>query len=189
MKLVFTVILISLFFSSILPQNRTAVSKTMPKFRGVEWGASIDKVKSTEREKYLQDYSGYGLKAVCYMGSIAGLDARIDYNFKDGKLFAGTYTLSPGSSFLSDFKELRSFLIQKYGKPDMKFGPGIDSSTVWIKENNYGRYRGPELYWKFKNGFVGLHSSRFKNDNTISILFVEGKTVEEFYNESLVPSE
>ena len=189
MKLAFTIILISLFFSSNFSQDKPNKDKPLKGFRGIEWGTPKNKVKSIVQDYYLQSYSGFGIEALCYKGKIAGLETRIDYNFKNNKLVDGLYSIKSNSSFHQDFILLRDFLIKEYGKPDIKVGPDIDSASVWIKENNYGRYRGPELFWSFKNGFVGLHASRFKDDITINVLFVEGKTVEEFYKESLVPLE
>ena len=189
MKLAFTLILISLFFSSGSPQNKSDKNKLLKGFRGVEWGASKHKVKSVVKDYYLQSFSGFGIEALSYKGRIAGIEARIDYNFKDNKLVDGLYSINPNSSFHKDFKVLRNFLIEQYGEPDTKAGPDIDSSSVWIKENNYGRFRGPELYWSFKNGFIGLHASKFKDDITITVIYVEGKTVEEFYKESLIQLE
>ncbi len=187
MKLVIKIILISLFFSSNFSQNKSNKERLLKSFRGIEWGISKTQVRSIVKEYYLQSYSGFGIEALCYKGSIAGIDSRIDFNFKDDKLVDGLYSINPNSSFKTVFKKLEEYLINEYGKPDFKVGPDIDSSSVWIKENDYGRYRGPELYWSFKNGFVGLHASRFKDDITINVLYVEGKTVEEFNNENLAP--
>jgi len=189
MKLVITLILISLFSLSNFSQNKLSKERLLKDFRGIEWGTPKNKVKSIVKDYYLQEYSGFGIEALCYKGKIAGLEARIDYNFKNNKLVDGLYSINPNSSFHKDFITLRDFLIKEYGKPEIKIGPDIDSSAVWKKENNYGRFRGPELYWSFKNGFIGLHASKFKDDITINVLYVEGKTVEEFYKESMVPLE
>jgi len=187
MKLVFTLILISLFLSSDFSQNKFNKNRLLSGFRGIEWGTAKNKVKSIVNDYYLQEYYGFGVEALCYKGKIAGLDARIDYNFKNNKLVDGVYSLNPNSSFRNDFITLKNYLIEEYGEPDIQVGPSIDSSSVWIKANNYGRFRGPELYWSFKNGFIGLHATKFKDEKTISVLYVFGKTVEEFYKESLVP--
>jgi hypothetical protein len=187
MKLAFTLILISLFFSSNFAQNKSNKERVLKGFRGIEWGASKSKVKSNVKDYYLQEFYGFGVEALCYKGTIAGIDARIDYNFENNKLVDGLYSIKPESLFRENFRSLKNYLINEYGKPDFKVGTGTDSSSVWIKENNYGKFRGPEFYWSFKNGFVGLHASKFKDDITITVLYVQGKTIKEFNKENLVP--
>ncbi len=187
MKLAFTIILISLFFSSNSAQNKSNKDSVLKDFRGIEWGASKIQVKSMVSDYYLQEFSGFGVEALCYKGTIAGFSARIDYNFNNDKLVDGLYSIESGPSFREDFISLKNYLINEYGKPDFKVATDTDSSSVWIKENNYGKYRGPEFYWSFNNGFVGLHAAKFKNDITITVLYVQGKTVEEFNRKYLVP--
>jgi len=77
MKLVITLILISLFSLSNFSQNKLSKERLLKDFRGIEWGTPKNKVKSIVKDYYLQEYSGFGIEALCYKGKIAGLEARI----------------------------------------------------------------------------------------------------------------
>ncbi len=156
------------------------ISEELSGFRGTAWGSSMDKVKSVETAVYMQSFHGFGIDALSYKGNIAGLDARIDYSFKDGKLFEGTYSIYPGDSFKAEFNKLKKYLIDDYGRPIYRAGPSIDMDTVWIKVTDYGEFKGPELYWKFNNGFIGLIASKFDEDITITILYTNSKSIEEY---------
>ncbi len=180
----FILLILILSISFSYPQNNK-YERILKDFRGIPWNASKEDVKKNENAYYLQLFSGFGIEALSYKGKIAGLEARIDYTFRNNKLIEGSYSISSNSSFKSDFISLTEYLSKQYGKPDYMAGPLIHSDSVWIKENNYGKFRGPELYWKFKNGFIGLHSSRFRERITTTILFVYGKTIEEYGSETM----
>ncbi len=166
------------FNGFLFPQQETP--KVLSGFRGIEWGSSMDKIKSAEPAPYMQSFHGFGIDALSYKGNIAGLDARIDYSFKVGKLFEGTYSIYPGDSFKPEFNKLKKYLIDNYGRPNYKAGLSIDIDSVWIKVTDYGEFKGPELYWKFKNGFIGLIASKFDNDITITVLYTNSQSIEEY---------
>ena len=88
----------------------------------------------------------------------------------------------------SAFKILQKTLIGEYGKPSFTVGPLIDSASVWIMVTKYGRYIGPELYWKFNNGFIALIASKFEDDVTITILYANNKSINEYNKEREIPT-
>lgn len=168
------VILFLLFFFAVEGKTlfgQTEPAKELTGFRNISWGSSVKEVKSRETESYLQSFWGFGIYALSYKSKISGLSTRIDYSFKNGKLVEGSYTFEPGKNFKNDFNKLKDFLIDRYSKPNFKVGPLIESDSVWIMVTKYGKYRGPELYWRFSNGFVALIASRFEDKITLTILY------------------
>jgi hypothetical protein len=155
-------------------------SKELTGFRNFPWGSSIYEVKSLETENYLQTFIGFGVYALSYKSRIAGLTTRIDYTFKRGRLIEGSYSFHSAGYFKQDFNKLKDFLIAEYSEPDLKAGPLIESDSVWIKVTEYGRYKGPELYWLFSNGFIALVASKFEDEITLTILYTNDKSIEEY---------
>ncbi len=102
-------ILISIFFADCFTYSQTASQMELLGFRGSNWGSSIDKVKATETESYLQSFHGFGIDALSYKGDIAGLTARIDYSFKDDRLFEGTYIITPDENIKTYFNKFNFF--------------------------------------------------------------------------------
>ena len=159
---------------------------TLPEFRNIKWDSSVRDVEEKETAQYLQAFTGFGIKALSYEGNIAGLNARIDYTFKDKKLTEGSYTVISNDTFKKDFLTLLSFLENRYGKPGYRSGPVYTSDSAWIKINNYGMYIGSSFYWVYKNGFIGLISEKFKDEITLTILFASDLTVDEYNSRNLV---
>ena len=159
---------------------------TLPEFRNVKWGSSLNDVEEKETAHYLQTFSGFGIEALSYKGNIAGLDARIDYTFKNKKFTEGSYTVIPKDTFREDFLTLLSFLENRYDRPGYSSGPLYTSDSVWIKINDLGLCIGPSFYWVFNNGFISLISQKFKEDITLTILFVSDLTIDEYNSKNLV---
>jgi hypothetical protein len=61
---------------------QTESTKELTGFRNSLWGSSVNEVKSKETENYLQTFIGFGVYALSYKSTIAGLAARMDYTFK-----------------------------------------------------------------------------------------------------------
>jgi hypothetical protein len=179
-------ILLNILFVDCNIFSQTIISRELKGFRGSDWGSSINKVKEAEKEDYLQSFHGFGIDALSYSGGIAGLNARIDYSFKDNKLFEGTYTINPEDDIKFGFNKLERYLIGEYGKPNFRAGKSINSDSIWINVNDYGKFSGPELFWKFDNGFVGLIASKFENDITITVLYSNDKSIEEYGSDRLI---
>jgi hypothetical protein len=173
-------VLINILFinSNVLCQS--VIPGDLKGFRGYNWGVSLDYVKTTETESYLQSFHGFGIDALSYKGEIAGINARIDYSFKDGKLFEGTYTINPEDEIRNDFNKIEKYLSGEFGKPNFRAGRSIYSDSIWVKVNDYGKYKGPELFWKFSNGFIGLIAAKFENDVTITVVYSKGNSIEEY---------
>jgi len=182
-------VLVNILFieSNILSQ--TVIPGDLKGFRGYNWGNSLDYVKSTETENYLQSFHGFGIDALSYKGKIAGLTARIDYSFKDGKLFEGTYTINPDDEIGNDFNKLKEYLSDEFGKPNFRAGPSINSDSFWIKINDYGKYKGPELFWKFSNGFIGLIAAKFEDDISITVLYSTSNSIEEYGQDRIISTD
>jgi hypothetical protein len=158
----------------------------LPEFRNVKWDSSLRDVEEKETAHYLQTFSGFGIEALSYEGNIAGLDARIDYTFKNKKFTEGSYTVISKDTFREDFLTLLSFLQNRYGRPGYSSGPFYTSDSVWIKINDLGMFIGPSFYWVFNNGFIGLISQKFKEEITLTILFASDLTVDEYNSKNLV---
>ena len=153
---------------------------TLPELRNVKWNSSLKDVKEKETAHYLQTFNGFGVEALSYKGKIAGLDARIDYDFKDKKLIEGSYRVNSDDNFKEDFITLLNFLEIQYGKPELRAGPLYTFDSVWIKTNDYGMFIGPSIYWEFKDGFIGLISQRYKDEITLIVLYAYNTTIEEY---------
>jgi hypothetical protein len=138
-KRIYLFVLLNILFVESNIISQTLIPGELNGFRGYNWGISIDYVKSTETEYYLQSFHGFGIDALSYKGEIAGLNARIDYSFKDGKLFEGTYTINPDDEIGNDFNKLKEYLSDEFGKPNFRAGPSINSDSFWIKINDYGK--------------------------------------------------
>lgn len=173
-------ILCLVFFFILKEKTQTDSSNELTGFRNALWESSINEVKSIETEHYLQSLEGFGIYALSYKSRISGLTTRIDYTFKNGKLIEGSYTFHPAGDFRSNFNKLEDFLIAEYDEPDLKAGPLIESDSVWAKVSEYGRYKGPELYWQFSNGFVALVASKFEDEITLTILYTNNQSIQEY---------
>ena len=178
-------IILSFIISAASITNLTAFMlqdsiHTLPEFRGVKWDSSLNEVKEKETAYYLQTFHGFGIEALSYKGKIAGLDARIDYDFKNNKLIEGSYRIISDDNFKEDYSTLFNFLGNLYGKPDLRTGISYESDSVWIKTTDYNMYIGPSIYWVFNNGFIGLISQKYKEEITLIVLYVHNITIEEY---------
>lgn len=181
--------LINMLFPGFYTYSQTGLSRELTGFRGSEWGSSMDKVKAKVTESYLQSFHGFGIDALSYKGKIAGLTARIDYSFKDNKLIEGNYIIKPHDDFKTNFKILEKFLTNEYGNPNFKAGNSISSDSIWIRITKYGKFKGPELFWKFNDGFIGLIALKFEDDITITVLYSGGRSIEEYGSDRLIPAD
>ena len=188
-KRIYLLVLLNILFIDCTIFSQTVISRELTGFRGSSWNSGIEKVKAKERESYLQSFHGFGIDAISYKGNIAGLTARIDYSFKEGKLFEGTYVINPEGEIRGDFKKLEKFLTAEYGKPNFRAGEMIDSDSIWIKINDFGKFKGPELFWKFTNGFIALVASKFEDDITITVLYSNDKSIREYGSDRLISTD
>ena len=178
-------IILSFIISAAFITNLTAFTlqdsiHTLPEFRGKKWDSSLNEVKEKETAYYLQTFHGFGIEALSYKGKIAGLDARIDYDFKNNKLIESSYRIISDDNFKEDYSTLFNFLGNLYGKPDLRSGISYESDSVWIKTTDYNMYIGPSIYWVFNNGFIGLISQKYKEEITLIVLYVHNITIEEY---------
>ena len=179
---------ILIIYSSInLPGfSFTDSTTSLPEFRNVKWNSSLKEVKEKETAHYLQTFYGFGIEALSYKGKIAGLDTRIDYDFKNKKFTEGSYRIIADDDFKEDFLTLLNFLENQYGKPELRAGPLYTSDSVWIRTNDYGMFIGPSIYWVFKDGFIGLISQKYKEEITLIVLYAYNTTVEEYNSKNAV---
>ena len=155
-------------------------NRTLDGFRNIPWGASMGEVRGKEKAQYLQRFEGFDITAISFKDNIAGIEARIDYTFKDDKLTEASYIINAGDFYKRDFVELLKFVVQKFGQPEYRSGKGYNEDSVWVKENEYGSFSGPSYYWEFKNSFIALISQKFKDEITIMVLFVNGSSIGEY---------
>jgi len=182
--------IILLLFLPIAPSiaqiSQINSSEYLTEFRGIKWGSTIEDVRSSETSQYLQKFKGFGIEAISFSSEIAGLDVRIDYTFRFRKLVEGSYTVKSDKNYREDFMLLLKFVTDRYGNPNYRSGPIYSTGDFWLKENNYGMFKGPSLYWKFENGFIALLSEKLDDNITISILYVNGKTIKEYATGNIV---
>lgn len=152
----------------------------LPQFRDFEWNSSPDKIKKEESARYLQTFSGFGAYAISYRGDFLGLNSRIDFTFKDSMLVEGSYQINADLEYKNDFRKIRDHFTEQYGKPKYWAIKSFDSEHIWIRETDFGTFRGPELFWEFDNGFIAIQSSRYIEEITITVLYVYGQKINEY---------
>jgi len=179
-KVILSFIISASFVTNLIAFTLPDSIRTLPEFRRIKWNTSLNEVKEKETAYYLQTFHGFGIEALSYKGKIAGLDARIDYDFKNKKFTEGSYRVISDYNFKEDYSTLFNFLVNLYGKPDRRSGFLYTSDSVWIKTNDYGIYAGPSLYWEFKDGFIGLISQKYKEEITLIVLYAYNVTIEEY---------
>lgn len=94
-------------------------------FRETTWGMNKEQVKKAESSKFFKEDKGTGavkgLDLLFYQDNITGLDCFIIYFFAENKLVIARYFIKEDHSnrnfYISDFKDIKNQLIQKYGKP------------------------------------------------------------------------
>lgn len=153
-------------------------NRTLSGFRNIPWGSSMKEVREKEEAHYLQTFYGFGITAISFKDNVAGIQARIDFTFKDDKFTEGSYIINTEDFYKKDFVELIKFVVQKFGQPEYRSGRIYTEDSVWVKENEYGSFSGPSYYWEFKNGFVALISKKFKEEITITVLFANSSSIE-----------
>lgn len=158
--------------SPLQAQSVDSMGAKLLGFRNFLWGTAPIEIKSQETSQLLQSSTEYGIYYLTYEGKIENLNVIIDYVFKENKLKAGSYTLSPADSFKSDFMRLERFIAAQYGNPNSQAFADINSDSLWIKQNEYGLFTGPQLHWKFDDGYIILHSSKAGQKITITVLFL-----------------
>lgn len=155
-------------------------------FRNSQFGSSPAEVKSIETAPGLQSFSGWGIYALSFEGRFAGRDARIDYTFVENKLIEGSYIVEPGDEYLNVFKLCRDEISKEYGHPHSWAVAEISQDIIWQKKNNSELYDGPQLFWLFTKGFIVLHSSKFNQKITVTILFSGEQGIGDYNSESLL---
>lgn len=86
-------------------------------FRNMEWGTSIEEVKSLETAELVNEGEGM----LMYKATVGGLDTIIGYAFTEDQLWKGMYLFqeehSNNNLFLDDFEKIKNILEKKYGTP------------------------------------------------------------------------
>lgn len=108
-------------------------------FRNVNWGASMEEVKVSEKTKPDQESE----ESLLYRVQLAGKEVLLIYNFlpehglySSGYFFNEEHTNKNG--FIDDYQEVKSLLIKKYGEP-------ISDRVIWSNDlfkddpQDYGR--------------------------------------------------
>jgi hypothetical protein len=146
------------------------------KFRGYEWGESINSIRSKEILKYMQTTKGFGEEILSYQGQTAGLDARVDYIFRDGKLVEGLYEIEV-DSFEIEFEIIKDYYFEKLDYPNYWASSHPNTEINWVGDEVNTLCRGPEMYWEYYDGFIAIVTEKYKNEITISIIYVYDKTI------------
>ncbi len=126
------------------------------KFRNNEWGASLNEVIRSEGKEPVDKNE----ELLVYKDELNNLDCGIIYNFINNELYSGSYIFinkhSNKTLYISDYKELKSLLIKKYGIP-------IDDKIIWRDD----LYKDDPSSWGMAISIGHLsYGSRWKIDNT-----------------------
>ena len=181
-KIIALLFIFSQFYSN---QNNTQ-SKKLPKFRSFDWNSNIEFVKENEEASYLQSFSGFGVFALSYKGKFENYSSRIDYTFKNDSLAECSYTIECGN-FFEDFIKIRNSLITELGSPSFWAKSKIIFNNVWVKKNDFGTFYGPELYWQYDDGFVGMLSEKSTDGTTITIIYLHQQTIQDYGVQTVNP--
>jgi predicted RND superfamily exporter protein len=94
-------------------------------FRKTTWGMSQEEVKKSESLVPSEKDS-----FLSYKDSINGLDATLSYAFVDDKLAKAMYSIKEThtnkNDYISDYKDLKKLLTEKYGEP-------FEDNEIWSK--------------------------------------------------------
>ena len=151
---------------------------SIPSFRGYNWGTNIEKVRSTELADYMQTYIGFGSYVISYKTRLIGFEARMDYVFEDSILTEASYELE-GINFETVFQDIKKYYYNILGLPNYWASSHPDLSINWNEEEN-GICRGPEIYWEYCDGFIGIVAEQYKESISITILYVKGKSINNY---------
>lgn len=168
----------------VLPVSKDSI-EVLNGFRNFEWGTSTEYVEKNEPLPLLQSFEGFGIYALSYEGKIAGHSARIDYTFRDNKLVEGSYVIKDVKNFAKVFNDVQAYVVDSYGEPDFWSNTLINSDSLWIQVDSTENYRGPELYWKFANGFISLLLKKFEAKVSLYLLHVWEKSISDYGREGI----
>lgn len=88
-------------------------------FRNTKWGISKKQVQKIESAQFIDGVTDMLL----YKGKIANLECQIIYQFIEDTLYNGIYLIKEkhvnNNDYISDFKNLKNLLTEKYGKPEI----------------------------------------------------------------------
>jgi len=176
MKYLISIICIFMQIGSIAFSQTFSRLDSIPKFRGMEWGETIKDIKSKELAKYGQTFIGYGESIISYFGEIASHETIIDYVFNDNILTEASYNLDV-EDFTPTFESIKNHYINKLGEPN--YWASLHPKFVgnWKGDEENGLCRGPEIYWEYCNGFIGIIAEKYKEDITLTVLYVHNKTI------------
>lgn len=180
-------LLCAIITSSVIPQ-KSSEFQLLPLFRGYDWGETIENVKAKELSKYLQTMIGFGEEIISYNGSVAGLDARVDYVFRNGILVEGLYQITV-KSFEQEYQTIKEHYIKKLDYPIYWANAHPNTKINWDDENPDLVCRGPEIYWEYYDGFVAIITEKYKEEITISILYAHEKTIRDYGKYVIYPYE
>lgn len=171
-------IFIIIIFTNSYSQQYGKFEK-LPEFRNFIWGESIENVRSIELLKYMQESMGFGEEVLSYYGKITGIDARVDYVFKSGKLVEGIYEITV-ENFDDEFEKVKTHFINKYDYPIYWANAHPNTNINWTDSDKNGFCRGPEIYWDYVDGFLAIITEKYNEEITITILFAHEKTIKDY---------
>ena len=174
MKLAFHFITIILVSTITLAQGSDA-KDVLPNFRGTEWGTSYANVEAKELAEYHQDFIGFGMTILSYKGKLLNYEAGIDYVFESDTLTEAMYILEV-ESFPEIYQKIKEHYFSKYDEPHYWANAHPHAVFNWGEEEN-GVCKGPEIYWEFCDGFIGIISEKDNDEISITVLYAYNKTI------------
>lgn len=176
-----------MIYTTVVAQSKIENPDSLAGFRGFDWNSSLESIRSNEKSGYMQTSITLNKKVLSFSGEVENIKTRIDFVFEDDKLIEGSYSFDDLEDIKKVFYSIRNFIVKDYGHPDFGAVGRIDTDKIWVKVNNYGLFRGPELYWQFLNGFIAMLSSKYEDNITLTVLFVHNKTIKQYSEEILMP--
>lgn len=92
-------IILSCFFSNAIVMRLPDSTFRLPQFRNTSWNTSLEIVRGKESAYYLQKFIEFRIVTLSYKDRIDGIEARIDYTFKNDKLTKVSYIITQIDSY------------------------------------------------------------------------------------------
>jgi len=123
------------FSPVFLTAEKSSQRKEEYDFRKTIWGMTKETVKRTEKTKPFQEKENQ----LIYIDTIISLNMAVIYDFIDNKLVTTGYAVleehSNENLYISDYKKLKSVLVEKYGEPSDKRADGNEYKEIlWLDD-------------------------------------------------------
>jgi len=140
-------------------------------FRKTNWGMSKEQVKEIEKnillieEDVMQDYPKGCDGSLYFKDKVNGLECEVCYYFIKGKLVSAAYkkigSIQFKNEYINNYKNLKLYLIKKYGSPNENFIEMIKDETISPSAMVFWKNPTDSIY------LIGLFLMVFEDKNEI----------------------